>query len=135
MNEITPRAEQTATAEPQPTFTLDQLTQLLREASAYERAQRPIVLHTSAAPATNPQAPGHGGIDVRVPALPVTSAQTPQRPSEHSPWALLFMVSGCTGLAAAATAAATGNQFALLTFFAAVAVWGTSAYQLVFNRA
>lgn len=136
MNEIITRAEQTATAEPEPTFTLSQLRGLLREATAYERATNPapIVVHANPAPATAPQTAAHGGIDVRVPAAPVTAAQTAHAPSERNPWPIVFMVSGCTGLAACATAAATGNQFAILAFFAAVAAWGTATYQLVFNR-
>jgi hypothetical protein len=133
MNEIITRAEQTAVAEPEPTFTLSQLRGLLREATAYERAANPapIVLHSSPAPATAPQTAVHDGIDVRV---PVTTAQAAHAPSERNAWPIVFMVSGCTGLAACATAAATGNQFAILALFAAVAAWGTATYHLVFLR-
>lgn len=134
MNEIITRAEQTATAEPEPTFTLSQLRGLLQDVAALERAQRPIVLSTNPAPATAPQT-APAGASVYVPMPPAAAVvQAQQQPSERSPWPILFMVSGCTGLAACATAAATGNQFAILAFFASVALWGTSAYQLVFNR-
>ncbi len=135
MNEITTSAARTTTAEHEPTFTLSQLRGLLREATAYERAANPapIVLHTSAAPATALQAAVHGGID-RVPAPPVANAQAAHAPSGRNPWPIVFMVSGCSGLAACATAAATGNQFAILAFFASVAAWGTATYRLVFLR-
>jgi|SRR5579859_1338077 len=134
--QIIPRGEQTAVAEPEPSFTLSQLRGLLREATAYERAANPapIVLHANAAPATAPQTAAHDGIDVRVPAPPVTTAPAAHAPSERNPWPIVFMVSGCAGLAACATAAATGNQFAILAFFAAVAAWGTATYHLVFCR-
>lgn len=65
-------------AETEPTLTLTQLQNLLREAAAYERAQRPVILHTAPAqPATAPHtAPtGHPGIDVTVPG-PTTQTPT-----------------------------------------------------------
>jgi len=69
------------TAEPK--LTLSQVQALLREAAAYERAQRPIVLHTGSAPVTAPQTAveGHDGINVTVPAAPVAPAlhKTPLR--------------------------------------------------------
>jgi hypothetical protein len=106
------RAEQTTPGdiEPRVTLTLTELRGLLREAAAYERGHGAVVLDTRAEPFTT--------IAVDRPHV----------------WPVAFMVSGCTGLAAAATAAATGNEFAILAFFAAVAVWGTATYQLVFNR-
>lgn len=64
----------------EPMLTLSQVQQLLREATAYERAQRPIVLHTapaqpfaSVAPQTAVQ--GHPGIDIPAPG--------PQAPEER----------------------------------------------------
>lgn len=117
----------TAPSETEPRLTLSQLQGLLREAAAIERAQRPIVIHTTPAPAPHP------GSDVRIPA-PAAQVQTAAAVPERDVWPLVFMVSGCTGLGAAALTAATGNQFAILAFFAAVAVWGTAAYRIVFGR-
>lgn len=64
-------------AETEPTLTLTQLTALLREAAAYERAQRPIVIASAAPEAgksahpaaiTAPVGAAHPGIEVTVPA-------------------------------------------------------------------
>lgn len=72
-----------ARAVDEPRLTLSQVQQLLREAAAYERAQRPIVLHGPEQPATRPQtAPeAHAGIDVAVPGAvaPVALRRTPLR--------------------------------------------------------
>jgi hypothetical protein len=130
VNEITTRSEQTP-AGAEPSLTLSQLQGLLRAAAELERAQRPIVLH---APATAPLAGDGGSIHVRIPAPPVAADTPAPVPRERNPWPIAFMTSGCTGLAAAGTAAATGSGYAVLAFLAAVAVWGTAAYQLVFNR-
>lgn len=123
MNEITTRTERTGTAEVEPKLTISQLQGLFREAAALERAQRPIILHGPETPPVRP------GIDVRIPAAPAAAVA-----EQRNIWPLVFMVSGCTGLAACTTAAATGNGIAILALFAAVAAWGTAAYQLVFVR-
>jgi hypothetical protein len=128
LGEILRPADTTAPASTsEPTLTLSQLQSLLREAAAYERAQRPIVLHTATAPVAAP-AP-HPGIEVRIPAAPVgTTAE------RRDIWPLVFMVSGCTGLASGTTAIATSNPAALAFAFAALAAWGTATYHLVFGR-
>ncbi|MBR7825225.1 hypothetical protein KDK95_02825 [Actinospica sp. MGRD01-02] len=115
-------------------LTLSELRGLLREAAAYERAQRPVVVQEAP---TRFNTTAHEGVDIHIPPLPPPAEPEivtvfVDRP--HNIWPLLFMVSGCLGLAACAAAAATGSQYALLAFFASVAVWGASAYQLVFNR-
>ena len=65
-----------AVAVDEPRLSLTELRQLLREATAYERAQRPIVLHGPEQPARAPQTTvaGHEGIDVTVPAAPEAPA-------------------------------------------------------------
>lgn len=113
-------------------LTVSELRGLLREAAAYERAQRPIVVQEAPPRSTGV---GHEGVDIQIPpTAPEHEVVTVFVDRPHNIWPLLFMVSGCIGLAACAAAAATGSQYALLAFFASVAVWGTSAYQLVFNR-
>jgi hypothetical protein len=121
---VTPVA---APGETEPRLTLSQLQGLLREAAALERAQRPIVIHAATQTAPAP----HPGADVRIPtpAAPIATVDEPR-----NVWPLVFMVSGCTGLAASATAAATGSQYAILAVFVAVAAWGTATYHLVFER-
>jgi hypothetical protein len=132
--EITTRTQQTTTGETEPALTLSQVQALLRDAAAFERAQRPIVLHATPQPAATAQA-SPAGADLYVP-MPPASAFTPAaaQPDKRSPWGLLFMVSGCAGLGACATTAVTGSQYSLLAFFACVVLWGTSAYQLVILR-
>jgi hypothetical protein len=124
--EITTSVERASTAsgEVEAKLTISELRGLLREAAAYERQEAP----------TRFNAPAHEGVDIRMPPPGETEYVTVFVDRPHNIWPLLFMVSGCIGLAACAAAAATGSQYALLAFFAAVAVWGTSAYQLVFNR-
>lgn len=97
-------------AEAEPTLTLTQLTALLREAAAYERAQRPIVLHTPTAPATNPYAAPtvHPGITIPLPAAPTTTtAQGPERR-----FTLAELVGWC-GVGVAGTGIATMLALAL----------------------
>jgi hypothetical protein len=74
MTEIITGAERAQPDTAEPLLTLSQLQQLLREATAYERAKRPIILHaaTEAAPA------GHPGITVTVPTGPAAE-DTPER--------------------------------------------------------
>lgn len=133
MNEIITRAERTTTGETEPTLTLSQLQGLLRAAAELERAQRPIVVHSAPQPATTAQtAPAGASVYVPMPPAAAFAPVAVDRP--RNIWPLLFMVSGCTGLAAAGTAAATGNEFAILAFFACVAAWGTATYHLVFER-
>jgi hypothetical protein len=131
--EITTSVERASTAsgEVEAKLTISELRGLLREAAAYERAQRPVAVQEAP---TRFNAPAHEGVDIRMPPPGETEYVTVFVDRPHNIWPLLFMVSGCIGLAACAAAAATGSQYALLAFFAAVAVWGTSAYQLVFNR-
>jgi hypothetical protein len=119
------------TSAAEPTFSLAQFQALLRDAAAYERAQRPIVLH---GPEAATQTAAHGGIDVRVPAPPTVTAQTPRAPRERNPWPLVFTISGCAGVGSSVLAAATGNEFAILAVLTALATWGTATYQLVFVR-
>ena len=141
MTEITTRAEkglqsmETPGGAPEPKLTLTQLRGLLQDAAALERAQRPIVLNTSSAPTTAPQAGGHGGIDVRVPAPPVTTAATPHAPKERNVWPLAFTASLVGVVTSAAAAAATGSPYAVLAVFAFVSAWGATTYHLVFERA
>jgi hypothetical protein len=143
--EIVTRVEQ-APGAAEPMLTFSQLRALLQDAAALERAQRPVVVHTAPQPATAPQTAPAGasaGGDrsksdnvtlVHVPMPPVRPYAAVAVDQPRNPWPLLFMVSGCCGLAGAGTAAATGNQYAILAFFASVALWGTATYQLVFNR-
>lgn len=133
--QIIPRAERTAVAEPEVRLTLSELQTLLREAAAYERAANPapVVLHGPET-ATAAQTAVHGGIDVRVPAAPVTTAQGPHAPRERNPWPLVFTISGCAGVGSSVLAAATGNEFAILAVLTALATWGTATYQIVFVR-
>ena len=131
--EITTATDTTPEAEPR--LTLSQLQALLREAAAYERAQRPVVLHGphpypapahQAAPATHP------GIDVRIPGPP--AAPVAAQPGERSPWPLAFMVSACVGIGSCLVTAVTGSAVPMAVTLAAFAVWGTATYQLVFVR-
>lgn len=138
-HEIITRTEQvgaklapTSTAEAEPRLTITELHSLLRAAADLERASRPIYMQPAAQPVPVP----HPGADIRVPsrAAPAAFTTVAPQPDKRSPWGLLFMVSGCTGLGACATTAVTGSQYSLLAFFACVALWGTSAYQLVILR-
>lgn len=131
MTEIITRQGVTPGAAAEPSLTLSQMTALLQAATDYAKAQRPVVLHGPAQPATAPQTAQHPGVDIRIPAAPAVAAQ-PRR--ERNPWPLVFMVSGCTGLAACLVTAVTDNPFAILATLAALAVWGTATYQLVFVR-
>ncbi|HET9170580.1 MAG TPA: hypothetical protein VFN97_14160 [Actinospica sp.] len=107
-HEITTAAERSApVGEVEVKLTVAQLRGLLHEAAVRGAAE---------------------GVEVRIPYV---GGREDQR---RDVWPLVFMVSGCVGLAACAAVAATGSQYALLAFFAAVAGWGTAAYQLVFNR-
>lgn len=126
--EITTRTDRATIAEPEPMLTFSQLQSLLRDAAALERAQRPIVIQ----PATLHAAAHHPGIDIRIPAAPVALAAAGR--SDRSWWPIVFIVSGCTGMASAAVVSATGNPAAMAAVFASVAAWGTAAYQLVFVR-
>lgn len=58
-------------AEPEPTLTLSQVRALLADAAAFERASRPIVLHTPAQPVTAAQSAPQP-VPVSVPAAPLT---------------------------------------------------------------
>jgi hypothetical protein len=120
--------ERAASGEPEPKLTLTQLQGLLREAAAYERAQRPIVLH---GPQTTPAT--HPGIDVCIPASAATTL-TVTEDQPHNFWPLVFMISGCTGIGSSFLAAATGSPIPILVTFAALATWGAATYQLVFVR-
>lgn len=90
--EITTRTERTATAEPEPSLTLTQLHSLLRDSAALARAERPIIIAPSTAPAVTvlPTDPGHRaahpGIDVTVPGGRHPSAAEAQY---AIPWAPL----------------------------------------------
>jgi hypothetical protein len=102
MTEIETRSPAT---EAEPTLTLTQLTALLREAAAYERAQRPVILHTPAEPVTAPQtAPvAHPGVAIPVPAAPVATV-TDQAPERR--FTLAELVGWC-GLGVAGSGIAT----------------------------
>jgi hypothetical protein len=126
--QIIPRAERTAVGEPEPTLTLTQWHQLMADAAALERAQRPIYLHPSPQTATA----AHGGVDIRVPSAPVVLATA--KPKDRNPWPLVFMVSGCGALCSSVAAAVTDSPYAVLAVFATVAAWGVATYQLVFVR-
>jgi hypothetical protein len=115
--------------EPVDVAVVDAVTRLFAQMERTALAQRPVVVHQAPAP--------HPGVDVRMPVpaapvVPTTMTVGVDRP--HNPWPLVFMVSGCTGLAAATTAAATGSSIAILAVFASVATWGAATYQLVFKR-
>jgi hypothetical protein len=129
MNEIMTSTERAGTAEAEPRLTLTELHTLLRDAAALERASRPIYMQPAAQPAPEP----HPGTDVTIPG-PAAPAATFTVDRPRNIWPLVFMVSGCTGLAACGTAAATGSEYAILAFLVAVGAWGTATYQLVFNR-
>jgi hypothetical protein len=118
---------------------VDAVTRLLAQLERTALAQRPVVVHQApaAAPAMYAAPQAHPGIAVHVPAAgPVAPAPTMTRAVDkpRNIWPLVFMVSGCTGVGAMATAAATGSQYAILAVFACVAVWGTATYRLVFER-
>lgn len=115
----------------EPKLTVSELRSLLQAAAELERAQRPIVLQESPRTVTATTWASDLRGPVPPPACPVVTASVDR---SRNIWPLAFMVSGCVGLAACATAAATGSQFAILAFFAAVAVWGTATYKLVFDR-
>ena len=111
--------------------TLEAVTRLLGQLERTARAQRPIVIHSAPAPAPHP------GVDVRMPvppAPPAASAMPAVVDHPRNVWPLVFMVSGCTGLGAAAAAAATGSELAVLAVFGCFAAWGAAAYRLVFAR-
>jgi hypothetical protein len=131
--QIIPRAERTAVAEPEPSLTISQLQNLLHAAADLERAQRPIVLHGPET-ATTRRAAAHDGIDIRVPAPPVATAQAAHAPKEFNAWPLAFTVSMVGVVTSAAAAAATGSECAVLAVFAFVSAWGASTYQIVFNH-
>ena len=128
MTEIISAAERTTLAEPEARLSLSELHTLLREAAAYERAQRPIVLHGPETAVTVP----HAGIDVSVPAASVTVATVKR--SERSIWPLLWMTSACVGVGSCLVTAVTGSLIPLAVTRAALAVWGVATYQLVFVR-
>jgi hypothetical protein len=120
--------ERAAFGEPEPRLTLSQLQVLLREAAAYERAQRPIVLYgpeTSAAPQPD--------IDVRA-RIPAATTSAVTEDQSHNVWPLVFMISSCTGIGSSFLAAVTSSSIPILFTFAALATWGTATYQLVFVR-
>lgn len=131
MTEIEIRTVDSLADSPEPSLTLTQVRALLADATAYERAQRPLVLHAPAEPATATQAALHAGVDVHVPAAPTAAVE---RRSDRNPWPLVFMVSACSGLGAVLVTAVTNSPYAILAVFVAMAVWGTATYQLVFVR-
>lgn len=131
MTEIEIRTADSLADSPEPSLTLTQVRALLADATAYERAQRPLVLHAPAEPATAPQAAVHAGVDVHVPAAPTAAVE---RRSDRNPWPLVFMVSACSGLGAVLVTAVTNSPYAILAVFVAMAAWGTATYQLVFVR-
>ncbi|MBR7832792.1 hypothetical protein KDL01_05940 [Actinospica durhamensis] len=61
--EITTGAQRAQTDTAEPTLTVSELRALLQDATAYATANRPVVLHAPAEPATAPQtaAAGHPG--------------------------------------------------------------------------
>jgi hypothetical protein len=67
MTEIITRQGVTPDATVEPSLTLSQLSALLRDAAALERAQRPIILTGPAQPVSAPQTAGHPGINVTIP--------------------------------------------------------------------
>ena len=123
---------------PEPTLTLSQLQSLLHAATELERARNTVTiadgkgLHSMETPDHFPGAAKviEGTQLVRTPAAQVTSLGR----GERSWWPIVFMVSGCAGIGSAIVTAVTGNQFAILAVFAALGVWGTATYQLVFAR-
>lgn len=118
--------------------TIDAVTRLLAQMERTALAQRVGAVHQAPASVPMYAAPqAHPGIAVHVPAAgPVAPAVAMTRAVDkpRNIWPLVFMVSGCTGVAAMATAAATGSQYAILAVFGCVAAWGTAAYRLVFER-
>lgn len=128
MTEILPRIERAAVGEPEPRLTVTEFTALLHAAAELERAQRPIYLH----PFTQPDTAPHLGVNVAIPAAPVTVA-TRKHP-ERSWWPLVLIAGGCSTFCACVVTAVTNSPFAILAVFASVAVWGTALYQLVFVR-
>jgi len=117
--------------EVEPTMTLSQLRALLQDAAAYERAQRPVVLHTvTEAPATAPQTATQtlAAIDVRVPAAPVLAAvaEPEERRRTLAEWLGLLGVAvaggGFTTLLGLAVAGGPGIVDAGVTAVAGLAV-------------
>lgn len=131
MTEIDIRQGVTTATTEEPSLTLTQLQELLRDAAALERASRPIVLHGPAQPAVAPQAaPQHPGVDIRYPAAPVTAESR----SEHNWWPMVCIASGTAGACFSLVTAVTGSPYGILAVFASAGVWGTALYQLVFVR-
>jgi hypothetical protein len=122
----------TRPGEAEPRLTLSQLQALLNAAAAYERAQRPVVLHgpqtaPTLAPATHP------GIGVHVPGPASTvAAVSTARHGERSVWPLVFMASAVVGIGSCLVAATTGALIPVAVTLAAFGLWGTATYQLVF---
>lgn len=112
----------------EPMLSVSQLAEVLRAAADLERAKRPIVLHTAAAPAPAVQAAvaPHPGITVTYPTAPAAAEQ-------HAPTRRLFtraelvfacgVTSALSTLAAGIAAAVTASPMPL----AAAAVVGIGA--------
>jgi len=121
------------TPEPEPTLTLSQWHRLMADAAAYERAQRPIVLHAHPSVNFTEGSPvRHPGIDIPIPTVATTTGAAGH--SARSWWPLVFMVSGCTGIGSSVVTAVTSNQYAILAVLASLAAWGTATYHLVFKE-
>lgn len=108
--------------------TVDQVTALLRAAADYQRAARPIVLHTVAEPVPAAQtAPAHPGVTVTypAPALDLTPPAAARRLFTRAE--LVFacgVTSACSALVAGIAAAVTASPMPLAA--AAVVGIGTS---------
>lgn len=84
---VTTSAETATGTAAEPSLTLTQLHALLREASAYERAKRPLVIHHRADPDTVAAAPApHPGINVTIPAPGAALVPAPLRRPARAGW-------------------------------------------------
>ncbi|MBR7832460.1 hypothetical protein KDL01_04280 [Actinospica durhamensis] len=109
--EITTGAERAQTDTAEPTLTISELRALLRDATAYAAAQRPIVLHAPAEPVTATQtAPaGHAGITVAVPAATAIQDAPERRYSIHELVGHCGMAVAGTGFITAILLAVAGS--------------------------
>ncbi|HTJ71443.1 MAG TPA: hypothetical protein VL551_28130 [Actinospica sp.] len=114
--EIRPSTTGTTTSS-EPTLTLSQVRALLADAAAYERAQRPIILHTPAQPLSAPHSAPQP-VPVSVPAAPLSG------PVRVSRLFLRSEVVGYSGISAGATAAVCGIASVFTT---SPMVWGVGA--------
>lgn len=115
--EIRPAASLTASlTEPgEPTLTLTQVRALLADATAYERAQRPLIIRPAAEPST---APCSAPVAVSIPGAPLDG------PRHVSRLFLRSEVVGYSGISGGATAAVIGIASLFTT---SPIVWGIGA--------